>query len=182
MARRSPAPKPKRSPEEQADLIRRGESGDSEAFGELTYLHQDIDDTVIDPGDLGARADHALIALATTTLTDYAALVRYLEQMRTELDGPAPSPIERRLVDCVATCWLQLSYLEERWARALKGDSVATQQHLERLLDGAHRRHLMTLKSLAQVRRLTVPVVQLNMANQQVNLVAGSTVGEQGPS
>jgi hypothetical protein len=40
----------------------------------------------------------------------------------------------------------------------------------------------MAIKSLAQLRRLTAPVVQLNMANQQVNLVAGSTVGEQGPS
>jgi len=31
------------------------------------------------------------------------------------------------------------------------------------------------------VRRLLVPVVQLNVANQQVTVVAGSTLGERCP-
>lgn len=177
MARRSPAPKPTRNPEEQADLIRRAEAGDAEALGELTYLHHDIDDIGIDAGDLGARAERAVIRLATTTLADDAALARYLAQMRTELDGPAPSPIERLLVDRVVTCWVYLSYLGELWARAMKDGSVATQKLLEHLLDGANRRYLSALKTLAQVRRLIVPVVQLNMANQQVNVVVGSSDG-----
>jgi hypothetical protein len=177
VARRSPAPQPERTPEEWADLRRRGEGGDAEAIFELTYLHHDIDDIGIDAGDLGARAERAVIRLATTTIPEQAALVRYLAQMRTELDGPAPSPIERLLVDRVVTCWVQLSYLDERCARSFKEDSIAIQKHLEHLLDGANRRYLSALKTLAQVRRLIVPVVQLNMANQQVNVVVGSSDG-----
>ena len=68
MARRSPAPKPTRNPEEQADLIRRAEAYDVEALSELTDLHHDIDDIGIDAGDLGARAEQAVIHLATTTI------------------------------------------------------------------------------------------------------------------
>jgi hypothetical protein len=45
-------------------------------------------------------------------------------------------------------------------------------------LDRAQSRFLSAQKTLAQVRRLIVPVVQLNMANQQVNVVVGSTLGE----
>ena len=177
MARRSPAPKQTRTQEEQADLIRRAEGGDAKALGELTYIHHDIDDIGIDEGDLGARAEGEVIALATTTIRDQSALVRYLAQMRTELDGPAPNPIERLLVDRVVTCWVYLSYLDERCARSFKEDSIAIQKHLEHLLDGANRRYLSALKTLAQVRRLIVPVVQLNMANQQVNVVVGSSDG-----
>ena len=177
MARRSPAPKPTRTPEEQADLRRRAEAYDVEALSELTDLHHDIDDIGIDAGDLGARAERAVIRLATTTLRDEAALARRLAQMRTELDGPAPSPIERLLVDRVVTCWVYLSYLDERCARSFRGDSIANQKLLEHLLDGANRRYLSALKTLAQVRRLIVPVVQLNMANQQVNVVVGSSDG-----
>jgi uncharacterized protein YjiS (DUF1127 family) len=177
VAKRSPAPKPTRTPEEQADLRRRAEAYDVEALSELTDLHHDIDDIGIDEGDLGARAERAVIQLATTTLADEAALVRYLAQMRTELDGPAPSPIERLLVDRVVTCWVHLNYLGELWARSFKEDSIAIQKLLEHLLDGANRRYLSALKTLAQVRRLIVPVVQLNMANQQVNVVVGSSDG-----
>ena len=177
MARRSPAPKPTRNPEEQADLRRRAEAYDVEALSELTDLHHDIDDIGIDAGDLGARAERAVIALATTTLADEAALARHLAQMRTELDRPAPNPIERLLVDRVVTCWVYLSYLDGRCARSFRGDSIANQKLLEHLLDGANRRYLSALKTLAQVRRLIVPVVQLNMANQQVNVVVGSSDG-----
>ena len=56
MPRRSPEPKPERTPEEHADLIRRAEGYDVEALKELTHVHHDEDDLVIDPGDLAARA------------------------------------------------------------------------------------------------------------------------------
>lgn len=177
MARRSPEPKPERTPEEWADLRRRGEGGDAEAIFELTYLHHDIDDLVIDKGDLGARAEHEVIALATTTIPEQAALARRVAQMRRDLDGPAPSPTECLLVDCVVTCWVHLNYLGELWARAMKDGSVATQKHIDHLLDRAQSRFLSAQKTLAQVRRLIVPVVQLNMANQQVNVVVGSSDG-----
>ncbi len=53
---------------------------------------------------------------------------------------------------------------------------------MEHLLNGAHRRYDDAHKTLAQVRRLVVPVVQLNVAKHQVNVVGGSTLGELGSS
>jgi hypothetical protein len=179
VARRSPAPRPQRTLEEQADLRRRADAGELEAVRELTGIHHDIDDIGIAEGDLAIRAELALVDLATSTLSERAQLVRHLERKRSELDGPAPSPIERLLVDRVVTCELHLNYLEERFVEALKkGSNVEAEKHLERLVAGANRRLLQSIKTLAQVRRLLIPVVQFNMANQQVNVVAGSTLGE----
>jgi hypothetical protein len=183
VAKRSPAPRPERTPDEQADLRRRAKGGELEAIRELTAIHHDIDDIGIDEGDLAVRAELALVELATSTLSEQTKLVRHLARRRTELDGPAPSPIERLLVDRVVTCELHLNYLEERFVQALKkGPNFEAEKHLERLVAGANRRLLQSIKTLAQVRRLLVPVVQFNMANQQVNVVTGSTLGELGSS
>jgi hypothetical protein len=175
--RRSPEPKPERTLEEHADLVRRAEAYDVEALKELTHIHHDDDDLDFDAGDLAARVELKVVALAAITHAEQAALARRLAQMRRELDGPAPSPIERLLVDRIVTCGLHLSYLEEQLAQAFRESDIAAQNHRERLVDRAHRRHLLAIKMLAQVRRLIVPVMQINMANQQVNVAAGLVNG-----
>jgi hypothetical protein len=181
VARRSPAPRPQRTLAEQADLRRRAEAGELKAVRELTAIHHDIDDIGIYEGDLAVRAELALVELATTTLSEQTKLVLHLERKRSEMDGPTPTPIERILVDRVVTCELHLSYLEGLFIKALKEGNVGAQKHLEHLVAGANRRYLQSIKTLAQVRRLLIPVVQFNMANQQVNVVTGSTLGELGP-
>ena len=178
MARRSPEPKPERTPEELAELHRLADGGDARAFTELTALHHDSDDLWIEDGDLGARADRALMQLATTSEREEAELARYVARMRRDLDGPAPSTTERILVDNVVTCWLHLTYVQGRWAHAFKDGSATRLMDVDPLLNGAQRRYLEAQKTLAQVRRLVVPVVQLNLAKHQVNVVAGATLVE----
>jgi hypothetical protein len=180
--RRSPAPKPTRTPDEHAALIRRAEAGEGEAIGVLTDEHRSIDDFKIDPGDFAARVEQDLIVLASNTIDDQAAIIRFLGGMRTDLDGPAPSPIERLLIDDIVTCWLHLHFVRGRWTRALKDRSVTNLNVMEHLLNGAQRRYDDAHKTLAQVRRLIIPVVQLNVANQQVNVVGGSALGAIGSS
>jgi hypothetical protein len=47
--------------------------------------------------------------------------------------------------------------------------SLAQSEHAQRRIDRAHRRFLSTLKTLATVRRLALPALQINVAGQQVN-------------
>ncbi len=47
----------------------------------------------------------------------------------------------------------------------------------QRRIDRTHRRLMSTIKTLATVRRLAVPSVQINVARQQVNQL---NVGESG--
>ena len=49
------------------------------------------------------------------------------------------------------------------------GMTLAQSEHAQRRMDRAHRRFLSTLKTLAAVRRLALPAVQINLARQQVN-------------
>jgi hypothetical protein len=89
-----------------------------------------------------------------------------------DLAGPSPSPVERVLSEAAATAWFAYRLHEANYAAGVTSDggmSLAQSEHSQRRMDRAHRRLLNTLKTLATVRRLAVPALQINVARQQVN-------------
>ncbi len=95
-----------------------------------------------------------------------------------ELAGPKPSPVERVLAETAATSWFAFRMHEAQYAGAISGEgmSLSQSEHSQRRIDRAHRRFLNTVKTLAVVRRLAIPAMQINVARQQVNqLNTGST-------
>jgi len=101
------------------------------------------------------------------------------------LAGEHPTPLERLLAERAALCWLSLYYFETIHAQNLPTLSLDAQEFHLRRIEGAHRRLLSAVKALAQVRRLQLPAVQINVGGQvnvgerQVNMgqvnVAGVT-------
>src|SRR5262249_37446886 len=91
-----------------------------------------------------------------------------LDLLRAELAGPNPSPVERLLVERVVACWLQVQDADVRYAQA-QNDRPSRQHSdfLQRRMDRAHRRYLSALRTLALVRKLAVPVLQVNIADKQ---------------
>jgi hypothetical protein len=102
-------------------------------------------------------------------------LARHLEELRAELEGPQPSVVERLLAERAALCWFQVQIGEINLAGARSGErpSIAVIHYRERSLDSAHKRYLSALKALAQVRKLALPAIQVNVAETQVNVAGG---------
>jgi hypothetical protein len=100
------------------------------------------------------------------------AKLRRIDQLRDELAGPNPTPIERLLADRAALCWAELHNADAR-IFGLLGEGLDTRRaaFLDQYRDRAHRRYLTALKTLATVRKLAVPVLQLNLANQHINQI-----------
>jgi hypothetical protein len=97
------------------------------------------------------------------------------QEMQTQIEafaGPAPSPIEQALAETATLSWFALRFYEAAYAGASQSrDGLTIKQaefHLRRI-DRAHRRFLSTLKTLATIRRLALPALQINVASQQVN-------------
>jgi hypothetical protein len=86
-----------------------------------------------------------------------------------ELAGPSPSPVERALAEAAATSWFAYRMHEAHYAGsgAQGGMTLAQSEHAQRRIDRAHRRLVSTLKTLAAVRRLAVPALQINLAHRQ---------------
>jgi len=101
-----------------------------------------------------------------TTVT--MALETYKGKVRA-LSKPTDTELERSLVELVALCLLRLQMIELAYP---KGGSLQLLDFWNRNLEGAQRRLRKACIDLARVRRLALPVLQLNIAGkQQVNNV-----------
>jgi hypothetical protein len=94
------------------------------------------------------------------------AIRRKIAAVQAELEGPNPTPIERLLAERAALCWFMTN-----WYETLYRDSDDHQ----RRTDKAHGRFLSSLRTLAQVRKLAVPALQVNVATSQVNVAGGGS-------
>ena len=125
---------------------------------------------VMDNWAVGKLIDWA--AGVSGTETTKARLKDELCDLAADLAGPSPSPVERVLAETAATSWFAHRMHEAHYAAACKseeGITLAQSEHAQRRMDRAHRRLVNTPKTLAAVRRLAVPALQINVASQQVN-------------
>jgi hypothetical protein len=158
------------------DLLKRAQNGDTSTLPELWRAFEDPK-LVESYGNLARQAERSFIELvAVDNLGFKEALTRKMEILRAELGGPNPTPIERLLVERVVACWLQVQDADIRYAQA-KNQSVKWYEYCQRRMNHSHKRYLSALKALALVRKLAVPVLQVNIAKKQIN-VAGPVVGK----
>jgi hypothetical protein len=102
---------------------------------------------------------------------------RKLASMRNRLRGDSSTPLESLLITRIALCWFQLHYYETAYAQNLRGLSLEQSRGYQRRIDSAHRRYLSAIKALAQVRRLLLPTVQVNVGQKQVNIAGACPQG-----
>jgi len=94
-------------------------------------------------------------------------LARKCAALTQELAGPTPSPLERLLVERIVLCWLHLHCAEAiYWT--LQDLSLRQAAFHQARISKAQARYLAAIRTLAQVRRLEVPAVQVNIGHQQV--------------
>ena len=93
-----------------------------------------------------------------------------LQLMREELAGDNPTPLEKLLAERIALCWLHLNICEITLAQKGHDMTLTVAAYQQKRLDRAHKRYLSAIKALAQVRKLQLPNVQVNIGEKQVNI------------
>ena len=160
------------SPETMMEIIERAESGDEKAMPALRELLDCVPSIRKTLGaDLDRTVEHSISKSlgGEKNLAFREAIKRKLAALREELEGSTPSPMERLLVDRVVACWLQVQEADLRYAQAGNCSIKHSDFHLRRQ-DRAHRRFLSAMKTLATVRKLVLPVLQVNIGEKQVNV------------
>jgi hypothetical protein len=129
-------------------------------------------------GDMGRYAQDAwLDAAAGNNPLARRALEEQLRELRNGLREAGDSPLERVLIDRLVSCWLQANYADwQHGALIKKGSySFAEGRYDQDRQDRAHRRLLQAAKTLATVRRLLAPAVQINVGQNQIITQTGGT-------
>jgi hypothetical protein len=160
----------RRDAEELKALMVRAHEGDR---GAMPRLREILDGApslareLMDPAEIAEQSAAGLYAKGEDLLAR-EVIPRVLGQMRSELEGEAPTPIERVLADRVAATWLQIQCYDTLYAQNVAKMTLAQGEHHQKRMDRAHNRHLSAVRALAQVRRMAPPV-QINIAEKQIN-------------
>ena len=157
-------------------LSKKAQDGEEGARGELRRVLRRSSPTVIDRCSDTLKAYRGMLAeriAAGDPLIKEATVLR-AERMALELAGENPTPLEVLLAERVASLWI-LVELQEALTAAFyyKGGRTPMSAALQmaRLQEGAHRRYLAAIKTLAQVQKLQGPSrVQVNIGGNQVNV------------
>lgn len=180
------------TPDERAVLLVRAYSGDKSVLPELRAMLDAHPEVVRAEGDLSRDAHLAMVrAVAGDNAGLPEVLARRAAQVRADLEGAHPSPLERLLCERVATCWLAIYLLDAVTMETSNGQRPPAKvvEHHERMRDSAQKRYLEACVALAKVRRLLRPeraqVAQVNIAQpgaQQLNaaVMANVASGESG--
>jgi hypothetical protein len=147
-------------------LIQRAQHGDEQSLPVLRELLKQPE--IMEAcGNLAKHAENTLIRkFSGKDLAVGEGLRRKLDSLRTELSGRSPSPLERLLVERIVVCWLHLYHLEAIYA-GKDSMSLELAMYYQKSIDRAHRRYLTAIKTLAVVRRLALPAMQVNIAQKQ---------------
>lgn len=137
-------------------------------------------------GDVARDAEDRLVRASSKSEFGRLAVRKTLEQTRKELAGPCPSPLVGLAARRVAMCKLEAD-LAYRSAAMSIARNVIPAEAIQRWLDRADARCRKAVKTLADLQRLQLPVVQLNVGGQQVNIATDhlnlpSLAGAAGPT
>lgn len=131
--------------------------GDASVLPQLRRLLEESPERWRGYGDLALQARSSWIQLASgQNLLMDECLTRKAVELRKEVAGKTSSPLEQLLADRAVVCWLQVSYYDNLIAQT-REFTPAKVRMLQQKQDGAHRRYLSAIKTLATVRKLLTP-------------------------
>ncbi len=160
------------STEDALKLIRKAEKGDREV---LPALREWLDAYPViwdDLADLAKTARDSLVKAMNSGKDLFAPEIyeRKLNAMTKELAGLEHSPLERLLAERIVMCWLHLYYAETIYTQNMGELTLRQAEFHQQRITKAHNRYLSSIRTLAQVRRLGVPAIQVNVGEKQVNV------------
>ena len=123
-------------------------------------------------GDLAEQAMLKLIGEIKATAVLKESLKIGFNNMQVELGLATGSRLDQLLVQQVVLAWMRLAYVEYQYSAVTTSNAThKTLEYWEKRLNASQRRFLRASESLVRIRKLQLPAVQINMAQQQVNQV-----------
>ena len=114
-------------------------------------------------GDLAEQANKQMIHKMSAPTSMKMSLETGLTELAAELTQPGDGALEKLIIGQIVGCWLRLSFVEYSLSVGSAGGSfnMAQGAYWEKRVSSAQRRYLRAIESLARVRRLRLPTMQV---------------------
>jgi len=153
------------------ELVEKAGKGDKKPLPEIRKILKESPELAWQLMDVGRVAEwrYTEIMLKEEDFGLKEVLRCQLAAMREEIAGDNPSPLERLLAERIVLTWLQIQLFEDLYASSMsKSMTIAQGNYKQKMIDQAYKRHLSTIRTLAQIRKLG-SAVQINIAEKQIN-------------
>jgi hypothetical protein len=147
---------------------------DPKAVAELHTVLDAMPDLCMVLGDTTLHLQDRLIERLSPQKPRQMALQKRATAVRNGLGYEGATQLEQLLIDHAVLCWLRLQEAELGYSLATERSlPLSNADYWDRHLMAAQRRYLRACETLARVRRLLHPTLQVNIAaqgGQQVNV------------
>lgn len=147
--------------------------GSREALRQFNSEHPTLAQAIVSSyGDFARHAEEALVHAASggNVLVDESTRT-WLAGVQSGLAEPGDTTLETMLAHRVALCWLAVNSVDALRAQKWNGSiSAEAADFWDRHVSRLNADLLRAARALASVRKLRRPVVQVNIAEQQVNV------------
>jgi hypothetical protein len=147
---------------------------DPKAVAQLNSYLDTMPDLCMNLGDETLHLQSRLIDRLASHKAHQMAVRKRATAVRNGLGYEGAPQLEQLLIDHAVLCWLRLQDVEWTYSLAMERSLPLSQADFwDRHLSAAQRRYLRACETLARVRRLLNPTLQVNIAaqgGQQVNV------------
>jgi hypothetical protein len=165
---------------EMNKLLKRAAKGDESCLPQVQALLADKErgsDWMEAAGSPAAWFRQSLVnKMGADNVFAKEAAKQKLERVQADLEGPNPTPIERLLAERASLCWFAVNWYEERFINANEM-SLTQADYFQRRIHRTHQRFLSAVETLARVRKMAGPTLQVNIARNQVNMAGACPTG-----
>jgi hypothetical protein len=146
---------------------------DPEEAKELQAIFDKLPDAALPLGNLVAMNRSALIKKTISGKATQMAVTTKATQMQKELGYEQSPHLEKLVIDNLTDSWLYMHHVQHNlnsWLRE-PGAGYDAAEYWEKRMNSAQRRFLRACSTLARIRKMKLPALQVNIAQQQVNQV-----------
>jgi hypothetical protein len=164
-------------------LRERARSGDKSALPAVRAALDALGDSGIRAfgGDIALRAKLEMVnSVAGNDLGARDAMMRMLDSVEDELAGPNPTPLVELLAERCTIAWFAAHHADRLFFSQPMCVNYPAAKHFARIQESANKRFLSAFKSLALVRKLAQPTLQINLGRNQVNVAGRSGRHQEG--
>lgn len=159
-------------------LIKAANDGDAEALSQLRVLYAAAPELAQLVSGWQEAAELEILAFSQAGISETFRV--QADTLRKQLQTEGDSPIERMLINRVVLDHLHALNTEHTLQKKMQSSlTFAAAEFYQKQAERAQRRLLRSIKSLAEVRKLLRPSVQVNIAERQVNIAGDVQTGKE---